>query len=152
MSTLKTVLELLNVYDPDSPVERTCVEEYKSAVGNLISACQSIAYWWQEYVDSEQASDRSYAYGTPVVHIRGERGRPRFDITKDQLEYLSSLSFSWSEIASILGVSRMTVFRRGQEFNITLQRRDTLTDSELIQLISDWKTEVLNVGVTIVTG
>ena len=107
LSTLKTVLELLNVYDPDSPVERTCVEEYKSAVGNLISACQSIAYWWQEYVDSEQASDRSYAYGTPVVHIRGERGgRPRFDITKDQLEYLSSLSFSWSEIASILGVSR----------------------------------------------
>ena len=38
---------------------------------------------------------------------------PIFDISKDkeQLEYLSSLGFHWSEISVLLGVSRMTIYR-----------------------------------------
>ena len=38
-------------------------------------------------------------------------GRPRYEISKEQLEYLSSLSFKWNEIAALLGVSRMTIHR-----------------------------------------
>ena len=40
----------------------------------------------------------------------GGQGRPRFDVARQQLEYLSSLSFSWSEIAALLGVSRTTIY------------------------------------------
>ena len=43
--------------------------------------------------------------------MRGGPGRPRFDVSKEQLEYLSLLSFKWNEIAVLLGVSRMTVYR-----------------------------------------
>ena len=32
-------------------------------------------------------------------------------LSREQLEYLASLSFTWSEIAVILGVSRTTIFR-----------------------------------------
>ena len=43
--------------------------------------------------------------------LRLTRGRPRFDISKEQLLYLYSFSFSWSDIAKVLGVSRMTIYR-----------------------------------------
>ena len=36
------------------------------------------------------------AYCVPVVHT-GRQGRPRFDVTKEQLEYLASLSFIYME-------------------------------------------------------
>ena len=55
------------------------------------------------------------------------------------LEYLASLSFSWGEIASLLGVSRMTIYRQRQELNILQQRVSTLTDTELRILIREWK-------------
>ena len=38
-------------------------------------------------------------------------GRPHFLIERQQLEYLTSLGFSWSRVAILLGVSRMTVYR-----------------------------------------
>ena len=50
------------------------------------------------------------SYQAPVTHT-GRRGRPKFDIDKEQLEYLVSISFNWSEIAALLGVSRMTLYR-----------------------------------------
>jgi len=34
-----------------------------------------------------------------------------FDISREQIEYLSSLGFKWVEIAALLGVSRMTIYR-----------------------------------------
>ena len=45
-------------------------------------------------------------------------GRPRFDISQEQVVYLRSLSFSWSHISSMLGVSRMTLYRRRAEFGM----------------------------------
>ena len=30
-------------------------------------------------------------------------GRPQFDISKEQLEYFSSLGFKWTEVAALLG-------------------------------------------------
>ena len=38
-------------------------------------------------------------------------GRPRFDISRDLLLYLMSLSFKWTEIAALLNISRMTLYR-----------------------------------------
>lgn len=49
----------------------------------------------------------------PLLATRplGGRGRPRFEVSKSQIEYLESLSFKWTEIASVLGISRMTLYR-----------------------------------------
>ena len=46
------------------------------------------------------------------------RGRPKFDVSKDQLEYLKSMNFTWTEIAELLGVSLMTIYRRRREFGM----------------------------------
>ena len=45
-----------------------------------------------------------------IAHIKlrnlpGERGHPSFTIQRDQILYLLSLGFSWTNIASLLSVS-----------------------------------------------
>ena len=50
------------------------------------------------------------AYQAPVTHL-GRLGRPEFEISKDQPIYLASLSFTWTDIAALLCVSRMTIYR-----------------------------------------
>ena len=82
---------------------------YLEAFDELISCLQLIRRKWEEYQNIGSPNE-ALAYCVPVVHT-GRRGRPRFDVTKKQLEYLASLSFTWSDIAALLGVSRTTIFR-----------------------------------------
>ena len=39
------------------------------------------------------------------------RGRPRFRVTKAQIESLREIGFSWTKIAELIGVSRITLYR-----------------------------------------
>ena len=48
-----------------------------------------------------------YIYnGVPITDGArvSERGRPRFEVSRDQVKYLSSLSFKWNEIVAMLVV------------------------------------------------
>jgi hypothetical protein len=60
-------------------------------------------------------------YSCPInENARRYAGRPRFLITKEQLEGLRSIHFSWRKIAEMLGVSERTVRRRRQELEMTI--------------------------------
>ncbi len=96
------------------------------------------------------------AYHAPVEYsqCRNEerrRGRPRFHVSREQLEYLAALSFSWTEIASVLGVSRMTVFRRRREFHM-VNTGEPITISDLVTLLREMRMEFPDMGQTIVLG
>ena len=52
------------------------------------------------------------SYFAPLDLSQTGRGRQRYEITKDQLEQLRSLYFSWEAIARILHVSLLTLQRR----------------------------------------
>ena len=80
------------------------------------------------------------------------RGRPRFIISKEQLEYLRSLSFTWTDISSLLGVSRMTIFRRCQEFGLIDEPDRVLTDSELANKVSQIKNTIPDAGEKLIIG
>lgn len=54
---------------------------------------------------------------SPHVHIDSP-GRPRVHVDRNQLEHLRALSFTWSEVSTILGVSIKTLQRRAKEWNI----------------------------------
>lgn len=45
-------------------------------------------------------------------------GRPSFNIEKEQLEYLRSLSFTWVSISKMLLVSRMTIYRHRLHYGL----------------------------------
>lgn len=90
------------------------LDDYYASTQELIESLKVIYRKWEEYegvLDSFLTERPSVAYQTPVSTLRTGPGRPRFDISKEQLEYLSSLSFKWNEIAVLLGISRMTVYR-----------------------------------------
>ena len=45
-------------------------------------------------------------------------GRPRFDIPAEMLEELRELGFSWIKIGEMLVVSRWTIHRRVEEYDL----------------------------------
>ena len=38
-------------------------------------------------------------------------------IAKEQIEYLLSISFTWTDIAVLLGISRMTLYRYSDDYH-----------------------------------
>lgn len=96
------------------------LEEYKSELTVLIECLRQIHHRWTEYgeVLDSYPSGLSYQVRTCVSSASG-LGRPQFQISKDQLEYLSSLGFKWKEIAALLGVSRMTIYRQVHSNHVT---------------------------------
>ena len=58
------------------------------------------------------------------VPIEGNHiGRPRFDIPREQLEYLLSYEISVTDIAKVLGVSRSTIHSRFRKYEMSVGSR-----------------------------
>ena len=118
------------------PDELQVLSVYDNEVGELLTCLEEVYHEFQEYADRlERESpqlrlDSAHGYHAPLVRYSlPHRGRPRFDIRQDQLEYLSGMGFSWADIARLLGVSRMNMYRRRQELlseeqELSVMRRD----------------------------
>ena len=101
ISTCFNLLEAIN--------NSTELEECLSSLTELIQYLQAGHRRWSEYKGfSARLISVLSSSNSPSS---GEQGRPRFQVSKFQLEYLESLAFKWTEIASILGISRMTLYR-----------------------------------------
>ena len=93
------------------------LQDYCVTLNQLIESLRRLFYKWVEYEDLVQSlPPRSLSYQAPVSLVRRRfsgigPGRLTFDISKDQLVYLSSLVFTWKDIAAIFNVSRMTIYR-----------------------------------------
>lgn len=101
----------------------------------------------------EQLASMSANYQVPTINREG-RGRPQLLISKEQLEYLRSLNFSWTHIAELLGVSRVTIYRRRRELGMVdnngIER--SISDTELQSLLQQIRQEMPNIGETLVIG
>ncbi len=89
--------------------ERETIDRYRDNIVGLVESLKEIHSKWVDYEDMLDIRATRFRYETE--RITSVAGRPCFRIEKEQLEYLSSLHFSWTEIASLLGVSRMTIYR-----------------------------------------
>lgn len=68
------------------------------------------------------------------------RGRPAVEVCVEEVEYLRSLRFSWTKIADILGISRRTLYRRLEEWDLPIDiKYSTITDNDLDRLVADVK-------------
>lgn len=76
--------------------------------------------------------------------------RPRIEVDKEQLAFLLSLSFSWNDIATILGASVRTLQRRASEWG--LRKYTEISESELQGVIRDFKSQFPHAGEAIVKG
>ena len=62
------------------------------------------------------------------------------------------MSFTWTQIARMLGVSHMTVYRRRVEFQMVQSVSGTLSDNELKLLLTSMRREHPSMGQTMVWG
>ena len=74
------------------------------------------------------------SYSAPLSLAQTGRGRKRYEITKDQVEHLRSLYFSWEAIAGILQVSVSTLQRRRKEFGSSDSASSDISDDELDEI------------------
>lgn len=86
----------------------------------------------KEKIAAEQ-SLQSSQYLTPQ-EVTG--GRPKFIITKQQLEYLRETGMTWSKIAKCINVSERTLYRRVENFDLYVRYSD-ITDAELDVLLKN---------------
>ena len=122
-------------------------QHYESSLNELVECLSEVYSNLGIHLDRVQLSPR---YQSGVIPT-GARGRPRFDVNADQLEYLESLSFSWTDIASMLGVSRMTIYRRRLEYGMLQEGRD-IEEEELMVLLQEMRAEFPEMGEIMVHG
>ena len=83
----------------------------------------------------------------------GERGRPAFDIPKEQLEFLTEKRFTVEEMAQLFGVSKCTSERRLSEFGLSVRANYAhLSDAELDAIVNDIIAGFPNVGCKQMSG
>ncbi len=136
------------------PISRSrspALRRIEECLMQLLQDLEHVLRMWMEYSDTLDQHRASSHYVTPT-EVTGTRGRPRFQISKQQLEYLRSLSFSWTAIADMLMVSRMTVYRRRVEFGLLVEPHFSITDQELIRMVQYITVQHPQVGQSFISG
>ena len=123
--TIRDSIDGMSSSDEDLTVYLFQLEE-------LLTCLRQLSALWENYLDQLELQICVAGYAVRVDRSHRGLGRPRLDIGRDQLEHLLSLSFNCTQIASILGVSRMTVYRRRQEFGMLDEPRTNISDGELL--------------------
>ena len=79
------------------------------------------------------------------------QGRPRAVVSQQQLLYLRSFNFSWTHIADLIGVSRVTLFRRRRELGILdSDTMMSMNDDELRSFVGRLREQLPTVGESLV--
>lgn len=118
---------------------------------NLLSLLPPLAEQWHQRLEEIAVQFTHTSYHVPCLNS-GQRGRPAFHISKEQLEYLHSLSFSWTDIGKILGVSRMTIYRRRVDYEMLSEPIQIVSDSTLYELVEELRIELPDIGHSLVCG
>ena len=82
----------------------------------------------------------SSGYNAPV-NLSGHPGRPKFDISREQLDYFLFYDLGVQDIANVLSVSKSTVQRRFREYGISVSSAmSQVTNYQLDDLVKRLKT------------
>ena len=137
--------------DTNSVGQQPSLNSVLGSLDDLLTLIPLIANKWQEHSNSLEVRHLLSRYQVPVQQS-SHRGRPCLHVTQEQLEYLRSLSFSWSDISRILGISRMTIFRRRVQYGMIFEPSQSVSDSELMDIVHQLRQEVPDLGQSILAG
>ena len=83
----------------------------------------------------------------------GSTGRPRLEISREQLEHLLGMNFDCTKISKLFGVSLSTIRRRMKEFGLNVHSRySVISDQELDELVLHIKHDYPASGYRIMDG
>lgn len=101
--------------------------------------------------DSQILQDTENGIVPPTVHS-GTAGRPRYDLTADQINHGLDLGYNWQGISSLFGIDRQTLFRHRQRLSIPLNGYSAMSDENLTLIIRQILENTPNAGETYVRG
>ena len=78
--------------------------------------------YWQQEVDLLSLS-MGESETPPTIHHNHQRGRPPFDVDTEQIIYLREIGCTWKEVSAMLGISRMTLYRKRKRAGIADEHR-----------------------------
>lgn len=106
----------------------------------LLTRCmEDVLNSWSYYVNVGSITPTTVAEHVATKTDTCVPGRPSYDISCETLEELRALGFSWTKIAEFLGVSRWTVYRRVEKFNLQeMQGFSDLSDERLDNMVSSY--------------
>lgn len=88
-----------------------------------------------------------------TVEITGTQGRPKILVDEQRLKEMLYLHLPVPCIATLMGVSRRTIYRRMKENELSVREMySTITDAELDNLVSSIKSDLPNAGYRMVKG
>ena len=113
---------------------------------------ESVVTVVREALDCFKLNDNDVMYKAGKV-FTGSSGRPRYNISREQLEFLVQKRFSTAEIAVLLGVGKRTVERRLEEFHLSIRATySDMSNEELDAEITSILRNFPNTGYKRMTG
>ena len=94
------------------------LRELDSGMSGLLVVLNERLPYWREKLEVSYQSEPTTLVLPPVCYNPRQRGRPPFEIHPEQILFLRELNFTWQTIAAMLGVSRMTLYRKRVEAGI----------------------------------
>lgn len=150
LSSTQRISDVLHSSLSGGANEAAVLQRYRGLTDELLVHLRQVYAHVDGALDSYMSHSTTTAYRAAPISS-GRRGRPKFDVTENQLAYLSSLSFTWVQIARMLGISRMTLYRRRVNFGM-LRRGQTIRDDQLLHLCREMRLEFPNMGEVMVLG
>ena len=143
---------LRNASPSNDPQAEMVSARYHAEIADLVVCVREIYSQWERHIDNRVMGDVTSSYSA-VYSTVSRVGRPRFDITTEQIEHLASLSFSWTQIAGMLGVSRNTLYCRRVEFGLSIgSPRENITNDQLHSILLHLHQEMPALGLTMTWG
>ena len=112
-------------------------QSQNSSLGNLFEVLEvSLAMLLRKTSDISNASSVRPKENPPLPFSVSTGGRPAYIITKEMIEQLRETGMNWRSIATCLGISEQTLYRRRIEFGVENNFTD-ITDEELDKQIQE---------------
>lgn len=157
LSSLRTLADFMDHYDREGFEEEEIqiISAYRDDLHQLLACLESIVVLWENYYHDLVRADSIAvnAYQTPTLApLPHTRGRPPYLISQDQVEYLNSLGFTWTEMSVLLGVSRMTLYRRRRDYGMLDDAVHPISDDELREVMRSMRLQHPSYGETMAVG
>ena len=152
LSNLRGLVHFIDHNSGDNSEE---ISLWREDIVHLCTCLESISALWGNYYREllRANSISANAYRTPTAApLPHTRGRPQYLISNDQLEYLNSLGFTWTEMSVLLGVSRMTIYRRRRDYGMLDDSVHPISDRELRDILRNMRLQHPNYGETMAMG
>ena len=131
-------------------IQNNASVELKQLVEDLVSVSQSLLQKIHATMSQREINQRISSAWVPSSEA-STGGRPRFSITKEQIETLRETGMNWKGIAALLRISESTLYRRRQEFGLH-ESFVEITDEELYTVVVGMLSQTPYAGESYVSG